>query len=153
MNVVNPLLGIIRWQKVWRDVWVNKTRTLLVVLAIAVGIFALGAVTSARLIVEQDLTEGYLATEPASAILFLNDSFDEALVERIRRMDGVLEAEGRHSLDLQFKVRKPSAAEPEVTYEMLIDVLPDYDEIRLDRITSEEGAWPPPFHSVLLHQR
>ena len=145
MNVVNPLLGIIRWQKVWRDIWVNKTRTLLVVLAIAVGIFALGAVTSTRLIVEQDLSESYLATEPASAILFLNESFDEALVERLRRMDGVLEAEGRRSLDLQVKVGKTSAAEREVTYEMIVEVLPDYDHIRLDRITSVEGAWPPPF--------
>ena len=30
----------IRWRKVFRDLWGNKTRTLLVVLSIAVGVFA-----------------------------------------------------------------------------------------------------------------
>jgi cell division protein FtsX len=30
------------WRKVWRDLWNNKLRTFLVVLATTVGIFALG---------------------------------------------------------------------------------------------------------------
>ena len=30
----------VRWQKVFRDLWDNKARTLLVALAIAVGVFA-----------------------------------------------------------------------------------------------------------------
>ncbi len=33
-----------RWQKVFRDLGSNKTRTVLVVLAIAVGIFTFGSV-------------------------------------------------------------------------------------------------------------
>ncbi len=33
-----------RWRKVLRDLWSNKTRTLLVVLSIAVGVFAVGTI-------------------------------------------------------------------------------------------------------------
>ena len=33
-----------RWHKVIRDLWSNKTKTILVVLAIAVGLFAFGSV-------------------------------------------------------------------------------------------------------------
>ena len=39
-----------RWRKVLRDLWSNKTRTLLVVLSIAVGVFAIGMVGGSRVI-------------------------------------------------------------------------------------------------------
>ena len=32
------------WHKVWFDLWSNKIRTMLAVLSIAVGVFAIGAV-------------------------------------------------------------------------------------------------------------
>ena len=35
-----------RWRKVLRDLWGNKTRTALVVLSIAVGVFAVGMIAS-----------------------------------------------------------------------------------------------------------
>jgi putative ABC transport system permease protein len=37
-----------RWKKVIRDLWMNKSRTLLVVLSIAVGVFAFGTIAIAR---------------------------------------------------------------------------------------------------------
>ena len=37
-----------RWHKVLSDLWGNKTRTVLVVLSIAVGVFALGMIISAQ---------------------------------------------------------------------------------------------------------
>ena len=36
-------MGVI-WHKIWFDLWHNKTRTLLTVLSIAVGVFAMGAI-------------------------------------------------------------------------------------------------------------
>ena len=45
----------IRWGKVWRDLWGNKARTLLVVLSTAVGIFAFGTVASARILINREL--------------------------------------------------------------------------------------------------
>jgi len=35
-----------RWYKIWHDLWGNKTRTLLIVLSIAVGLFAVGTIVS-----------------------------------------------------------------------------------------------------------
>ena len=35
-------MGVL-WHKVWFDLWHNKTRTLLAVLSIAAGVFAVGA--------------------------------------------------------------------------------------------------------------
>ena len=33
-----------RWIKVYRDLWINRARTILVVLSIAAGVFAIGMI-------------------------------------------------------------------------------------------------------------
>ncbi len=48
-----------RWRKVWRDMWNNKQRTLLVVLSIAVGVFAIGTIATAHIILQRDLNGEY----------------------------------------------------------------------------------------------
>lgn len=36
-----------RWRKALRDLWLNKTRTILVILAMAIGVFGIGLVANA----------------------------------------------------------------------------------------------------------
>ena len=83
-----------RWRKIVRDLWHNKARTLIVVLSIAVGVFAVGMIVSTQIMLAEDMSSGYLSTNPASAYLYLGQ-FDDDMVEMVRRMDGVQEAEGR----------------------------------------------------------
>ena len=56
-----------RHRKILRDLNGYKTRTLLVVLSIAVGVFAVGAIMHARLILARDMTATYMAANPAHA--------------------------------------------------------------------------------------
>ncbi len=49
----------LRWRKVLRDVWSSKLRTVLVVLSIAVGVFAVGTIATSRIILERDLNVDY----------------------------------------------------------------------------------------------
>ena len=76
-----------RWRKVWRDLWSNKTRTLLVLLSIAVGVTAIGMVMGAQTIVDENLPAAYAAVNPASGQTFTLTTFDDNMVESIRRMD------------------------------------------------------------------
>ena len=46
-GVENSMMLRIRWRKVLLDLWRHKARTILVTLAIAVGVFAIGFITSA----------------------------------------------------------------------------------------------------------
>ena len=135
----------IRLRKVWRDLWVNKARTFLVVLSIAVGVFALGMVFSTRLMLSQDLNAGYVATTPASAILFV-DEFDEALVQTVRRMDRLLDAEGRRNISVRLKVG------PDSWQDMRLDAFQDYGDLRLNRIQPESGTWPPAEQTMLIER-
>ena len=70
-----------RWRKILRDIWRNKRRTVLVVLSIAVGVFAVGTVAIMREIVTGDMVASYEAANPPSAILYTDGSFDDDLVE------------------------------------------------------------------------
>ncbi len=83
-----------RWRKVLRDLWHHKTRTAIVVLSIAVGVFAVGMIVSSQIMLTEDMTLRYKATNPASAFLYPN-RFDDDLVQTIRHMDGIRDAEGR----------------------------------------------------------
>ncbi|MDX2032351.1 MAG: hypothetical protein SF339_16875, partial [Blastocatellia bacterium] len=59
-------------RKAIRDFWQERTRTTLVVLAIALGIAAFWAVLSSYAILTRELDQGYLSTNPASATLRLD---------------------------------------------------------------------------------
>ena len=66
----------------------------LVVLAIALGIAAFSAVLSSYAILDRELNQGYLATNPASATL-RTDAIDDDAPEPVDRAPGVAAAEAR----------------------------------------------------------
>ena len=135
-----------RWRKVLRDLWHHKTRTVIVVLSIAVGVFAVGMIVSTEIILEEDMTASYSAVNPASAYLYPDD-FDDELVQTVRGMREVSEAEGRlDELDVRLKVG------PDEWRTLSIDVISDYDDIRLNKITPVSGAWPPPKKAILIER-
>ena len=86
-----------RVRKVLRDVWHHKARTMLVVLAIAIGIVGAGAVLNTWSLLRRVTREGYLATNPASATI-RTDSIDAALLDRVRRLPGIDEVQARRTV-------------------------------------------------------
>ena len=83
-----------RWRKVVRDLWNSKTRTLLVVLSIAVGVFAIGMIAGTQSIISQDMPAAYAAVNPSSAVLYTDD-FNSDVQRFVRHMGSVAGAEGR----------------------------------------------------------
>jgi putative ABC transport system permease protein len=136
-----------RWRKVWRDLSHHKTRTVLVVLSIAVGVFAVGMIVSTQIMLDEDMTTAYQSIKPASAYLYPGH-FDDDLVQTIRRLAGVAEAEGR--LD-NFEVRLKVC--PDEWRTLNLDVIGDYEDIRLNEIRPVSGAWPPPKKGILIERQ
>ncbi|MBI4277759.1 MAG: ABC transporter permease, partial [Armatimonadetes bacterium] len=135
-----------RWRKVASDLWGNRTRTILVVLSIAVGVFAVGMIAGSSVIMTRDLRAAYAATNPSSGQIYTRDAFDEDLVNAIRRMRGVREAEGRRTVAVRYQ------AGPDQWKEMQLIALRDYKDIRVNKISPKAGAWPPPDRQVLLER-
>src|SRR4051812_18328481 len=92
-----------RWRKVIRDLVSNKTRTLLVVLSIAVGVFAVGMIVSSRIIIERDMNGGLRAVNTYNAALS-TDLVGDDLVQAVRHTRGVKEAEGRRIFTVKVQV-------------------------------------------------
>ena len=57
-------MGVV-WHKVWRDLTLNKARTVLVVLSTAVGVFALGLVFGLYGVLRARIMGSYQASIPA----------------------------------------------------------------------------------------
>ncbi len=78
----------VRWRKVLGDLWLNKIRTLLAVLAIAIGIFGVGTVLTGYSILTHEINANFLGTNPASAILY-TDNADDKLAAVVESLPGL----------------------------------------------------------------
>ena len=112
-----------RWRKVLRDLWGNKIRSLLAVLSIAAGVFAIGVIIDSQAILSRELRTAFAAINPASATLTTSQPFDEELVETVRHIDSVKEAEGRYRVNLRLK----AGDERWVTLDL--SAISDFDDI------------------------
>ena len=137
-----------RWTKVYRDLWNNRSRTILVILSIAVGVFAIGLIGMSQLALSESLNEQYADMRPADAILQTGPMLDEDFVEGIRNMRGVDEAEGRRYLLLRISLD----GKGETWRDLTLYSLHDYDDQRLFLIRKQDGIWPPEKGQVLMER-
>src|SRR5512137_105969 len=82
-----------QWHKVLNDLWGNKTRTLLIVLSIAVGLFAVGTIVSSRSILQVEMAKSYAAINPSSGTIRTLEPFGEDFVQAVRAMPEVADAD------------------------------------------------------------
>ena len=133
------------WRKAIRDFWQERARTVLVVLAIALGISAFAAILASYAILTRELDRGYLETNPASAVLRVN-SIDNDLVKAILQNPEVSDAEPRRTIGGQIK------AGPVQWRNLMLFVVEDYGNIRVSRLVPEHGAWPPATGEILIER-
>jgi putative ABC transport system permease protein len=141
-----------RWRKVLRDLWGNKTRTILVVLSIAVGVFAVGMIAGSQVVFSRELNESWASVKPPSAILY-TDFFDEEFLWTIRKMEGLAEADARRGAAVRFRAGSQATQTEDTAWrDLLLNAYPDYDDIRVLQVRPERGAWPPPEQEVLIER-
>lgn len=128
-------------QKMWRDLGEQRSRGLLVVLAIALGIAGFTAVLASYAILTRELDAGYLASSPASAI-FYTDAVDDALLASIEAQGGVSHAEARRKI--AGRIRSGLAQRNLQWRNLQLFVVKDYGQIALGKITRQEGPGHPP---------
>lgn len=139
-----------RWRKVLRDLWGNKTRTILVVLSIAVGVFAIGMIMGTNIMLNTDLPAAYETINPPDAFLFV-EPFDEELVEVVRNIEGVADVEARREIGASILVDVDEEGNEE-WLDISLNFLNDYEDIAVNKIFPVSGAWPPGKESILLER-
>ncbi|MDO8962861.1 MAG: ABC transporter permease [Coriobacteriia bacterium] len=147
-----------RWRKVARDLLAHKLRTVLVVASIAVGIFAILVVMGGRGILLQTFDDNLPKSNPSNATLYTTP-FGEELVDRVRRAEGVREAEGRRTANLRFREGDVSANEDPPAEITQIDraqaiglyAAQDWTLQRLELVFPDAGTtWPPRAGEIVL---
>jgi putative ABC transport system permease protein len=128
------------WHKVWFDLWHNKLRTLLVVISIAVGVFAVGATFG---MVEQmmpTMDSAHQQTRPSPVTIFLTRPIDRDTILALAKLPGVEGIEPLNIIDMRYKIepgdkwRKGS-----------ILVRDNYEQQTYDLLQLKDGEWPSGF--------
>ncbi|MCP4541106.1 MAG: FtsX-like permease family protein [Chloroflexi bacterium] len=138
--LINP-----RWRKVMRDLWLNKVRTFLVVLAIAIGIFGIGVVVNAYSILIREMDKNYLNTNPASATLW-TDPMDRDFVQAVQDLSVIDQAEARRKVVGRIQVG------PDEWKDIWLFVINDFDNVCISTFVPEDGVWPPADGEILLER-
>ena len=138
-----------RWMKISRDFWITKGRVGMMVIAIAVGVFAVTTILSAYTTLTREVSGNYLATLPASASLELDEMDDASaasLLAEVRKQPGIAAAEARATLKARIEVKK------DVWFLATLFVVQDFNAMQLSRFTPESGAVSPPDGTLLLER-
>jgi len=143
----NALIHLIRprWRKVFADLWNNKVRTLLVVLSIAVGTFAVGLVSSAYLILSSDVNRDYLSVNPHAAVIY-SDAFGDDMVTTVKGMPGIRQAQGRSAVAVRVYLTDDKKMP------ITIVAIPDPKELDLDMLRPMDSAELPTLqdHDIII---
>lgn len=132
-------------RKAFRDAWQERTRSAFVIAAIAAGVAALVALLGTYAILTRELNRGYLATNPASAILH-TDAIDEHMLAAVVADPEVGAVEARRMVLGRIKTG------PAQWHNLALFVIPNYGDIRLNKFTPEQGPWPPATGEVLIER-
>lgn len=123
------------WRKVGFDLWHDRRRTLLVVLSMAAGLFAVGSIFG---MVDQllgTMDRAHRAAAPSHVNMILRGPIPLTTVDALRDVDNV------HDIDplVQLPIRYRSGEAWQVG---TLFVRPDYEDQRFDVSTLVGGAWP-----------
>jgi len=125
------------WYKIWFDIWRNKTRTLLAVLSIAAGVFAVGAIFGMSDLLTVNLDSSHRAVLPTHINVILTSLVDETVALHIRDIQGVEDVEPYNSVALQYKL-KPDGA----WRQAVVQMRRDYANQKYEILQLRSGIWP-----------
>ncbi len=135
-----------RWRKVLSDLWDNKSRTLLVVASIAVGVFSIGMIAGAYEIISHDMGSSYASANPANIDMRI-DLFDQALIDSVKTVDSVKNAEGRGF----FSVRARLPGGDWTNLDLV--ALNDFKDTKINLLLPKQGNPIPGDKQVVLEQK
>lgn len=132
--------------KILRDLWLNLPRSLLVILAISIGIFGTGFVLDAYSILAREINANYKLANPQSATLWMNVVDADAL-NAARSFPGISDADKTGSI-VRSRV-EVGADEWDI---LQLNVVDDFGSIRISKFFPVTGSWPPGDHQILIER-
>jgi putative ABC transport system permease protein len=125
------------WRKVWFDIWNYKGRTLLAVLSIAAGLFAVGAIFG---LVDQLLTgmdRAHADVSPSHVNIILRNFITQDVVNDLKTIPGVVDIDPLNQVAVRYRIN------PDDDWQLGMMVMrPDFNSQVYDVQVLKEGNWP-----------
>ncbi|MBI5029803.1 MAG: FtsX-like permease family protein [Chloroflexi bacterium] len=128
-------MGVI-WTKVWFDLWHNRMRTLLAVLSIAAGLFAVGAMFGMGDLLTTNLDKSHKEVVPPHLELGLGQMVDRDILLDLVNVPGVEGVDPYCNVSISYKVN------PNGDWKQGIIQLRDYTEQKYELVQLRDGNWP-----------
>jgi putative ABC transport system permease protein len=125
------------WNKIWSDLWGHKIRTLLAVLSIAAGVFALGAIFGMidQLIPNHNRVQASI--QPANIMMNLQNPIDQDTADRLKNIEGITGLEVLNELPIRYRLR------PDQEWQSgELTMRADYEEQKYNLLQLKGGEWP-----------
>lgn len=135
----------IRFLKVIRDISTDYSRNLMLVLAIAIGVFGIGSILGAYSVLVREMADNYLGTNPASATIEMELPVTTELVDRVKAFPGIRDAERHATVSARMKVG-------DKWHHMLLFVIDDFRTKNINRINYEAGEKIPGDGEMLVER-
>ena len=129
-------MGVI-WHKIWFDLWNNKTRTLLAVLSIAAGVFAVGAIFGMSDMLLANMDKSHHAVLPTHINVILDEPVDREIILNLRDVPGVEDVDPYNSVSLLYKLH------PQDNWRQgVIQMRDNFDAQKYELLQLRGGHWP-----------
>lgn len=132
-----------QYKKVIEDLFDNLSKSVMVILAIALGVFGLGIIFDSYCITDREMTASYKATNPASFTLTV-DNPDILLMKTLQARDDVEHFELRKALIARVGTDK------DIWYQAKIYVVNDWEHLSINTFYSLDGKNIPKIGEILL---
>jgi len=144
-NEIKPDLMTPRWRKIFSDLWVDKNRTGLVVASIAVGVFAIGMIVTAYMILKDDINSSFASTNPANIEIW-TDPFNDNLVRVLEQVPGVENVESR------FLITVRARRGTENWQSLKINSIDDFEINFINQLETIEGVNIPEREEIIISE-
>ncbi|OXM82564.1 ABC transporter permease [Paenibacillus rigui] len=146
-------LHCIRWRKVWRDLWIQKPRTLLVVLSIALGVIGVGMIGQSKSVFIQGMENSYEESNP-SHITILSESFGRDIVQIVSNQPDIKAVEAKKTIYGRINAASGGENRPVDTEwkEFQLFAAKDFPGMNMDKVYPRQGQWPPADGELFLDE-
>jgi putative ABC transport system permease protein len=141
---------LIRWSKVWRDLWNDKMRTFLVVLSITIGVVGVGVIGQSRYFLTKGMENSFSASNPAN-VTILAETFDREIASQIENMDNIQKLEIQNTLYGKVKSLSDRSNQGDWNSLKLISVS-DFNKLSLNKLFLEKGNWPSTIQEIVMEE-
>jgi putative ABC transport system permease protein len=134
-----------RYLKVVRDLTSDYQKNVMLVIAVSLGIFAVGTILATYAVVSREMKSNYVGTNPASATLEVGGNISKELLDSVRALPGIKQAERHATVSARMRVG-------ERWFPLLLFVIDDFGNKNLNKIAWVSGDRVPPDGAMLVER-